>query len=130
MRLRILACRDDSNRKRIFKLVADSSQLMAFILIPAFLTTCTVPSHSFRMTINVFCHCGAFPLIVIQSFGKNTLRERWKPAMCHKAKNLLLWMTFYRLPYHGYKSSHSFRMTLNGQRSYPLFSSLWLTAHS
>ena len=44
----------------------------------------------FRITINVFCHCGAFPLIVIQSFGKNTLRERWKPAMCHKAKNLLL----------------------------------------
>ena len=45
----------------------------------------------FRITISVFCHCGAFPLIVIQSFGKNTLRERWKPAMCHKAKNLLLW---------------------------------------
>ena len=50
MRLRILACRDDSNRKRIFKLVADSSQLMAFILIPAFLTTVIDPSHSFRMT--------------------------------------------------------------------------------
>ena len=78
----------------------------------------------FRITISVFCHCGAFPLIVIQSVGKNTLRERWKPAMCHKAKNLLLWMTFYRLPYHGYKSSHSFRMTFNGQRSYPLFSKL------
>ena len=44
----------------------------------------------FRITISVFCHCGAFLLIVIQSFGKNTLRERWKPAMCHKAKNLLL----------------------------------------
>ena len=27
----------------------------------------------FRITISVFCHCGAFPLIVIQSFGKNTL---------------------------------------------------------
>lgn len=35
-----------------------------------------------------------------------------------------------RLPPHGYKSSHSFRMTFNRQRSYPLFSSLWLTAHS
>ena len=51
VRLRILARRNDSNRKRIFKLVADSSQLMSFILIPAFLTTCTDPSHSFRMTL-------------------------------------------------------------------------------
>ena len=76
------------------------------------------------MTFNVSLIMTLFPLIVIQSFGKNTLRERWKPAMCHKAKNLLLWMTFYRLPYHGYKSSHSFRMTFNGQRSYPLFSKL------
>ena len=97
---------------------------MAFILIPAFLTTVIDPSHLLRMTINVSLIMTPFPLIVIQSFGKNTLRERWKPAMCHKAKNLLLWMTFYRLPYHGYKSSHSFRMTFNGQRSYPLFSKL------
>ena len=73
VRLRILARRNDSNRKRIFKLVADSSQLMSFILIPAFLTTCTDPSHSFRMTINVSLITTLFHPIVILNGGKNAL---------------------------------------------------------
>ena len=98
--------------------------LLPWWRLTVFLTTVIDPSLSLWMTFNVSLIMTLFPLIVIQSFGKNTLRERWKPAMCHKAKNLLLWMTFYRLPYHGYKSSHSFRMTFNGQRSYPLFSKL------
>ena len=64
---------------------------MAFILIPAFLTTATDPSHSFRITINVSLIMTLFHPIVILNGGKTALLERWKPAMCHKAKNLLLW---------------------------------------
>ena len=90
----------------------------------------------FRITISVFCHCGAFPLIVIQSFGKNTLREKWKPAMCHKAKNLLLewrltvflttaadpflahWMMSYRFPHHS-NAGKTVRMICAGARLFP-----------
>ena len=37
VRLRILACRNDLNRKRIVKLAADSSQLIAFIFLTSFI---------------------------------------------------------------------------------------------
>ena len=49
VRLRILACRNDLNRKRIvsLQLTADN-----FYLLTAFLTTVIDPSHSLRMTLN------------------------------------------------------------------------------
>ena len=46
------------------------------------------PHHNGRLF--TFVQGDVLPFPVIQSFGKNTLREEWKPAMCHKAKNLLI----------------------------------------
>ena len=63
VRLRILACRNDLNRKRIvsLQLTAHSSQLTAdsFYLLTVFLITVTDPSPPFRMTFNVLCHYDA-----------------------------------------------------------------------
>ena len=61
VRLRILACRNDLNRKRIFslQLTADSSQLIAFIFLPDFPTTGTDSSLALRMMFNVLCHYDA-----------------------------------------------------------------------
>ena len=61
-------------------------------------TSYRLPHHDSRSF--TFVQPDILPFPVIQSFGKNTLRERWKPAMCHKAKNLLPWMTSYRFPHH------------------------------
>ena len=52
-------------------------------------TSYRLPHHDSRSF--TFVQPDILPFPVIQSFGKNTLRERWKPAMCHKAKNLLPW---------------------------------------
>jgi len=41
------------------QLIADSSQLIAFIFLPLSLTTVTDPSLALRMTFNVLCHYDA-----------------------------------------------------------------------
>ena len=63
-------------------LLADSSQLIAFIFLPLFLITVIDPSHSFRMTSFVLHHYDAsrspllvtsFPPIVILNGGKHAV---------------------------------------------------------
>ena len=56
VRLRMLACRNDLNRKRIvsLQLTADS-----FYLLTDLPTTGIDPSRLFRMTFNVLCHYDA-----------------------------------------------------------------------
>ena len=89
VRLRILACRNDLNRKRIvsLQLTAHSSQLTAdsFYLLTAFPTTVIDSSLALRMTPFVLRHYDAFrspllvtcfPQIVILNGGKNALWEK------------------------------------------------------
>ena len=45
-----------------YQLIADSSQLIAFIFLPLFLITVIDPSHSLRMTFNVSLTTTANPL--------------------------------------------------------------------
>jgi len=53
----------------------------------------TDPSHSLRMTLNVFLIMTPFPPIVILNRGKNAVGESQKTATWHRVKNLLLRMT-------------------------------------
>ena len=63
-----------------------------------FLNTAADPSRSFRMTFNIPCHYDALPYPVIQSGSKNAVWENRETAMWYGAKNLLPWITSYRLP--------------------------------
>ena len=87
-------------------------------LLP-WMTAYRFPHHNSRLF--TFVQPDILPFPVIQSFGKNTLRERWKPAMCHKAKNLLLWWRFTAFLTTIADPSHSFRMTF-----YRLIQGSWI----
>ena len=73
VRLRMLACRNDLNRKRIvsLQLTADS-----FYLLTDLPTTGIDPSRLFRMTLNIPLIMTPFPPIVILNGGKNTVWEK------------------------------------------------------
>ena len=84
-----------------WQLTADS-----FYLLTVFLTTPADPSHSFRMTPFVLHHYDAsrppllvtsFPPIVILNGGKNTIWKSRETGWWNRVKNLLPWMTSYRL---------------------------------
>ena len=79
-------------------------------------TSYRLPHHDSRSF--TFVQPDILPFPVIQSFGKNTLRERWKPAMCHKAKNLLLWWRFTVFLTTTADSSHSFSLTFYRSQSF------------
>ena len=70
VRLRILACRNDLNRKRIVSLQLTAG---SFYLLTVFLITVTDPSRSLRITFNILCHYDALPYPVIQSGSKNAV---------------------------------------------------------
>ena len=78
-----------------------------------FPTTVIDSSLALRMTPFVLRHYDAFrspllvtcfPQIVILNGGKNALWERRETGQWHGVKNLLPWMTSYRLPHHGRRS--------------------------
>ena len=61
-------------------LLADSSQLIAFIFLPALLITAADLSHSLRMTLNIPPYYNVLPSAVILNGHKNALWEKRETA--------------------------------------------------
>ena len=103
-------------------LLADSSQLIAFIFLPLFLITVIDPSRSFRITPFVLHHYDAsrspllvtsFPPIVILNGGKHAVWEKQETGWWHRVKNLWLWWRLTAFLTTVIDPSHPFRMTFN-----------------
>ena len=84
-------------------LLADSSQLIAFIFLPLFLITVIDPSRSFRMTINISLIMTPCRPVSFWTGQKCFVRKMESRTMTRSEESMTL-MTSYRLPRHGYRS--------------------------